>query len=82
MKQQYVDIETIKVQPDDYVVCRFNTEKLDIGTTQEILNTLCKEFPNNTVIAFPDSVSLQTYNKETLKKWISNLQKIVGNTYD
>lgn len=82
MKQQYVDIETIEVQSDDYIVCRFNTEKINIGTAQEILNTICKEFPNNTVIAFPDDVSLQTYNKEALKKWISNLQKIVGDTYD
>lgn len=70
------NLEVLNVQPDDYVILRFDIDKFDYNTAMKALDAASKAFPNNTVISFPDGASLQKISdKEMLKQWIHDIQE-------
>lgn len=70
------NLEVLNVQPDDYIILKFDIDKLDYGTAMETLDTVSKTFPNNKVISLPDGASLQKFSdKEMLKRWIHDVQE-------
>ena len=60
-----------KVDPDDYIIVRFNTETYDYEKAVNILKDIQSSFPNNSVVGIPDDVSLEFVDKEAMLKFIN-----------
>lgn len=66
-------IEKLNVDPENAILLRWNFEDMDLYTLSETMKKLEYKFPNNTIVAIPDSASLQECTKDFLCSLVDTL---------
>lgn len=69
-------LETIEPRPTETIVLYVDSN-IKIDELEVMFKIAQKEFPNNEVICISDKVSLELWDKDTLKSYISTLNEIV-----
>lgn len=64
-------IEKLKPHPTEAIVLSFDLKKINVDDLLDLLNIIEFKFPNNTVVAIPNHISLQSCSKDVLKDIIS-----------
>ena len=77
MKDWITKIETIEPHPTEAIVVSFNFNAISLDNMQNLFNTIKSRFPNNTVVAIPDHISLQSCSKDVLANIISMITEII-----
>ena len=70
-------IETINLKPEEIIVFKYKTD-IEMEYLAHIYSKIKDEFPNNTVVAIPDSSCLEVIPKELitqLKDMIKRLEE-------
>jgi hypothetical protein len=70
-------IETINPKSTDTVVLFFNTKEHNVNRVQTMFDAVREKFPNNRILALPDTMSLKDFDKELLLKLINGIIKEV-----
>lgn len=70
-------IEKLQPHPKEAIVIGFNYNDLKIDKMREIFHLIESKFPNNTVVAIPDYISLQSTSKDVLENYISMIAEII-----
>lgn len=68
---------TINPHPTEAITLFFNMENLSLDKVANIIEMLRDEFPENKVIALPDSTSLENCSKDVLENFISMIAEII-----
>ena len=70
------EIETLKVEPDDVIVAKFNLEKIPVDEIANIMSLLNANFPNNKIVGIPDGgINIKTENAERVIKYLQEVAK-------
>lgn len=77
MNDLITKIETLQPHPTEAIVVRFNFNSINIDNMRRVFKEIQENFPNNTVVAIPDHVSLQSCSKYTLENIIVEIEKII-----
>ena len=75
MNELITRIETINPKTTDAVVLFFNTKENNVDQVQAVFDAMRKKFPNNRIIALPDTMSLKDFDKEVLLDLINGIVK-------
>lgn len=70
-------IKTIDLHSTEAIVLSFNSDDYSTCTIQDIFESVTNEFPNNTIIAIPDKISLESCSKDVLENIISMISVII-----
>lgn len=70
-------IEKLEPHPTEAIVISFNFDYIYPDELQHMFNHIQSKFPNNTVIAIPDNISLQSCSKDVLENIISMISVII-----
>lgn len=70
-------IEKLKPHPTEAIVVGFNFNDTDAYTMKDVFDHIKSQFPNNTVVAIPDYVSLESCSKDVLENYISMISEII-----
>lgn len=77
MNEIITKIETLNPEPSETIVLFFNAK--DSNCTFDMVKVMYHqikdEFPSNTVIALPDTISLEVFEKKTLTQWLKETLK-------
>jgi hypothetical protein len=76
MGEPIKSIERISPKPTDTIVLRFN-EKATIEEMDFWYKHVQDKFPNNTIVALPDSVNLEVCGKEVWEDYIRTIYETV-----
>ena len=77
MLQNGINLKTVDPRPREAIVLEFNSEKLTMNEVAYIAKRVREYFPNNKVIAIPNSVSLHSLGKDVLENYISMVSEII-----
>lgn len=77
MNDLITKIETLEPHPTEAIVVSFNFNDVNLENMRHIFNGIKEQFPNNTVVAIPDFVSLQSCSKDVLENMISMIAEII-----
>lgn len=77
MSDWITKIETLEPHPTEVIVVKFNFNSINIDDMRLVFREIQEKFPDNTVVAIPDHVSLQSCSKYTLKNIIAEIEKII-----
>ena len=67
-------IATINLKPEDIIVFKYKTD-IEMEYLAHICSAIKDEFPNNTVVAIPDSSCLEVLPKEQLITQLKDMIK-------
>ena len=70
-------IEKLEPHPTEAIVVGFNFDDIYLDEMQILFNKIKSKFPDNTVIAIPDYISLQSCSKDVLENIISMIAEII-----
>lgn len=70
-------IEKLKPHPTEAIVIGFNFDDTDLDCMSALFNNIKSQFPNNTIVAIPDYVSLESCSKDVLENYISMISEII-----
>ena len=70
-------IEKLKPHPTEAIVIGFNFDDIDLDYMSALFNNIKSQFPNNTIVAIPDYVSLESCSKDVLENYISMISEII-----
>ena len=70
-------IEKLKPHPTEAIVIGFNFDNIHPDEMQHMFNHIQSKFPNNTVVAIPDHISLQSCSKDVLENIISMISVVI-----
>ena len=70
-------IEKLEPHPTEAIVVGFNFDNVHFNEMDHLFKMIKSEFPNNTVIAIPDYISLQSCSKDVLENIISMIAEII-----
>lgn len=70
-------IEKLKPHPTEAIVVGFNFNDTDACTMKDVFDHIKSQFSNNTVVAIPDYVSLESCSKDVLENYISMISEII-----
>ena len=70
-------IEKLEPHPTEAIVMYFNCDTTHFDLLNWIYNEVESKFPNNSVIAIPDRVSLQSFSKDVLENIISEISEVI-----
>lgn len=70
-------IEKLKPHPTEAIVMSFNFDDIDLDDMSALFNNIKSQFPNNTILAIPDYVSLESCSKDVLENYISMISEII-----
>lgn len=70
-------IETLEPHPTEAIVVGFNFNDISVENMENLFNLIKSKFPNNTVVAIPDYISLQSCSKDVLENIISMITEII-----
>ena len=70
-------IEKLSPHPTEAITLFFNIDKTSFEQVKNIVDLLREKFPNNEVIALPDTTSLDSYSKDVLENIISEISEII-----
>lgn len=77
MKDWITKIETLEPHPTEAIVVGFNFDNISPENMENLFNIIKSKFPNNTVVAIPDHISLQSCSKDVLENIISMIAEII-----
>ena len=77
MNDWITKIETLEPHPTEAIVVGFNFNNISIENMKNLFNIIQSNFPNNTVVAIPDHISLQSCSKDVLENIISMITEII-----
>lgn len=77
MNDLITKIETLEPHPTEAIVIGFNFNNIDVENMQAVFHKIEEKFPNNTVVAIPDHISLQSCSKDVLENIISMIAEII-----
>lgn len=77
MEELITRIEKLKPHSTEAVTLFYNFDTIDIATVATVVDLLKEKFPENTVIALPDKVSLESCSKDVLENIISMIAEII-----
>lgn len=70
-------IKTIKPHKTEAIVWFFKKESLSAKEMKLIYDNIKNNFPDNSVLALPDSTSLESCSKDVLENYISLISEII-----
>ena len=70
-------IEKLDPHPTEAIVVGFNFDDVCVEDITHWFNVIKSKFPDNTVVAIPDYVSLQSCSKDVLENIISMIAEII-----
>ena len=70
-------IEKLEPHPTEVIVIEFNFNDIKIDDMKDFFEIIQSKFPNNTIIAIPDYISLSSCSKDVLENIISMISKII-----
>ena len=70
-------IEKLEPHPTEAIVVGFNFNDINVENAKRIFDEIKDKFPNNTVVAIPDFISLQSCSKDVLENIISAIAEII-----
>lgn len=70
-------IEKLEPHPTEAIVVGFNFNDVNVENAKRIFDEIKDKFPNNTVVAIPDFISLQSCSKDVLENIISAIAEII-----
>lgn len=71
------DITTFEPKSTEAIVIQFNFNEIKVRELKWIFDDIVEKFPNNIVVAAPNSVSLQSWSKENLENYIKMLTETI-----
>ena len=77
MNNTITRIEKLKLHPTEAIVIGFNFDDYNLYDMQNIFEYVKNQFPNNTIIAIPDKISLESCSKDVLENIISMISQII-----
>lgn len=77
MEELITRVEKISPHPTEIITLFYDMRKLHLNQASNILEMLRNEFPNNKVIALPDTTSLESCSKDVLENIISMITVII-----
>ena len=77
MEELIIRIEKLKPHPTEAITLFYNFDTIDIVTVVNTVDLLKEKFPENTIIALPDKVSLESCSKDVLENIISMIAEII-----
>ena len=77
MLQNGINLKTVDPRPREAIVLEFNSDKITMNEVAYIAKRVREYFPNNKVIAIPNSVSLYSLGKDVLANYISMISEII-----
>ena len=70
-------VEKLEPHPTDAIVIEFNFNDIKLDNMPDLFNTIQSQFPDNTVLAIPDHISLKSCSKDVLENYISTISMII-----
>lgn len=70
-------IEKLDPHPTEAIVLGFNFNDINVDDMYHLFNNIQALFPDNTVVAIPDYISLQSCSKDVLENIISMIAEII-----
>lgn len=70
-------IEKLSLHPKEAITLFFNIEKTTIKQIKNIVDLFKKKFPENKVIALPDTISVESCSKDVLENIISMISEVI-----
>ena len=70
-------IEKLEPHPTEAIVIGFNFNDINVENAKRIFDEIKDKFPNNTVVAIPDFISLKSCSKDVLENIISAIAEII-----
>jgi hypothetical protein len=70
-------IEKLDPHPTEAIVVGFNFDDVPLRDMEHWFEIIKSRFPDNTVIAIPDYISLQSCSKDVLENIISMIAEII-----
>lgn len=70
-------IEMLEPHPTEAIVVGFNFNDVNVDDAKRLFKDIQDKFPNNTVVAIPDFISLQSCSKDVLENIISMIAEII-----
>ena len=70
-------IEKLEPHPTEAIVVGFNFNDVNVENATRIFDKIKDKFPNNTVVAIPDFISLKSCSKDVLENIISAIAEII-----
>lgn len=70
-------IEKLEPHPTEAIVMGFNFNNIYPDELQAIFNHIQSKFPNNIVVAIPDHISLQSWDKGSLENCINMITEVI-----
>ena len=70
-------IEKLEPHTTEAIVVGFNFDNIHLDDMRSLFDYIESKFPNNTVIAIPDHISLQSCSKDVLENIISMISEII-----
>lgn len=70
-------IEKLEPHPTEAIIMGFNFNDINVDDVQTLLDIIQSNFPNNTVVAIPDYISLQSCSKDVLENIISMITEVI-----
>lgn len=70
-------IEKLEPHPTEVIVIEFNFNVIKVDDMRNLFEIIQSKFPNNTIIAIPDYISLSSCSKDVLENIISMISKII-----
>ena len=77
MNDWITKIETLDPHPTEAIVVGFNFNDVNIENAKRLFDEIKDKFPNNTVVAIPDFISLKSCSKDVLENIISAIAEII-----
>lgn len=71
------DLKIIKPHPTEVITLFFNMENTTYDQIKDIVDLLKEQFPNNKIIALPDTTSLDSCSKDVLENIISMISEVI-----
>ena len=70
-------IEKLEPHSTEAIVIGFNFNDIKIDDMKDFFEIIQSKFPNNTIIAIPDYISLSSCSKDVLENIISMISEII-----
>lgn len=70
-------VEKLEPHPTEAIVIEFNFNDIKLDNIAYWFNKIQSKFPDNTVAAIPDHISLQSCSKDVLENYISAISMII-----
>ena len=74
-----VPLTTFTPNPNEAIVVHFNFNDGDLNTMVSVLKKLERTFPDNPIVMIPDRASLESCDKDTLRRWINIIEEVIEN---